>query len=80
VAQGWLNATTVAGEGNRRRLQLTERGTELVDRCGRLLERRFEDLVTSSGVPYAAYQRHTRRLLAQLDSDQQTPSQAPDRP
>jgi DNA-binding MarR family transcriptional regulator len=36
VTQGWLNATTVAGKGNRRRLrlqpqpQLTESATELV--------------------------------------------------
>ena len=76
-AQGWLSATMVAGEGNRRRLQLTESGSEVVDRCARLLERRFEELVTRSGVPYAAYQRHTRRLLSQLDADQQTPSHAP---
>lgn len=75
VAHGWLTATTIAGAGNRRRLQLTESGTELVDRCGRLLEGSFEDLVTSSGVPYAAYQRHTRRLLSQLDSDQDAPSE-----
>jgi len=76
AAQGWLNATTVAGAGNRRRLQLTESGTELLDACCHLLEGRFEDLVTRSGVPYAAYQRHTRRLLSQLDTDQQAPSEA----
>lgn len=73
AAKGWLNATTLKGAGNRRRLQLTESGGELVDRCGRLLEDRFEDLVKRSGVPYAAYQRHTRRLLTQLDADQQPP-------
>jgi DNA-binding MarR family transcriptional regulator len=75
AAQGLLNATTVAGAGNRRRLELTASGTELVDRCGRLLEGRFGDLVKRSGVPYAAYQRHTRRLLSQLDTDQRIPSQ-----
>jgi DNA-binding MarR family transcriptional regulator len=78
VAHGLLNATTVSGAGNRRRLQLTESGTELVDRCGRLLEGRFEALVKRSGVPYAAYQRHTRRLLSELDTDQHARSQAPE--
>lgn len=75
AAKGWLNVTTVKGAGNRRRLQLTDGGGELVDRCGRLLEDRFEDLVKRSGVPYASYQRHTRRLLSQLDADQQAQSQ-----
>jgi DNA-binding MarR family transcriptional regulator len=73
--QGLLTVTTVAGAGNRRQLQLTESGAELVDRCGRLLEGRFEELVNRSGVPYADYQRHTRRLLSQLDADQQAPSE-----
>ena len=72
--QGWLTATTVKGAGNQRRLALTESGGELVDRGGRLLEARFEDLVTRSGVSYAAYQRHTRRLLSQLDADLDAPS------
>ena len=49
--------------GNRRQLRLTTRGAQLVERCGRLLEGRFEELVRRSGVPYGAYQRHTRRLL-----------------
>ncbi len=70
--QGLLTVTTVAGAGNRRQLQLTGSGAELVDRCGRLLEGRFEELLRRSGVPYAAYQRHTRRLLSQLDADGQT--------
>ncbi len=72
--QDLLSATMVAGEGNRRRLQLTESGSDLVDRCGRLLEERFEEFVKRSGVPYGAYQRHTRRLLDQLDSEQSVPS------
>jgi DNA-binding MarR family transcriptional regulator len=74
--QGLLKASTVAGAGNRRQLRLTEQGVHLVDRCGRLLEGRFKDLVKRSGVPYAAYQRHTRRLLSQLDADQQAASDA----
>ncbi len=65
-----LEVTTVVGVGNRRQLQLTEQGAELVDRCGRLLEGRFEQLVKRSGVRYDSYQRDTRRLLAQLDADQ----------
>jgi DNA-binding MarR family transcriptional regulator len=69
--QGLLSATTVAGAGNRRHLQLTERGAGLVDRCGRLLEAHFEALVKRSRVSYAEYQAHTRRLLGQLDADQQ---------
>jgi DNA-binding MarR family transcriptional regulator len=73
--QGLLTVSTVAGAGNRRRLQLTGTGVELVDRCGRLLEGRFEELVKNSGVPYAAYQRHTRRLLNQLDAEQQAASE-----
>jgi DNA-binding MarR family transcriptional regulator len=75
TAQGLLTATTVAGAGNRRWLRLTESGSQLVDRCGRLLEGSFEDLVTRSGVSYAAYQRHTRRLLSQLDADQHATSE-----
>jgi DNA-binding MarR family transcriptional regulator len=67
---GLLDVTTVAGMGNRRQLQLTDAGAELVERCGRLLEGRFEELVKRSGVPYAAYQRHTRRLLGQLEAEQ----------
>jgi DNA-binding MarR family transcriptional regulator len=74
--QGLLSAITVAGGGNRRRLQLTESGADLVDRCGRLLEGRFEELVERSGVPYASYQDHTRRLLTQLDAEQQAPPEA----
>jgi DNA-binding MarR family transcriptional regulator len=72
--QGLLSVTMVTGEGNRRRLRLTESGSELVGRCARLLEGRFEELVRRSGVPYAAYQRHTRRLLDQLDREQRAPS------
>jgi DNA-binding MarR family transcriptional regulator len=74
--QGLLSAITVPGAGNRRRLQLTESGADLVDRCGRLLEGRFEELVERSGVSYASYQDHTRRLLSQLDADQRAAAEA----
>lgn len=65
-----VEVTRLEGAGNRRQLRLTDSGTQLVERCGRLLEGRFEDLVRSSGVPYESYRRHTRRLLHQLDGDQ----------
>jgi DNA-binding MarR family transcriptional regulator len=71
---GLLTATRVAGEGNQRTLQLTEDGAQLVQRCTRLLEDRFTGLVQRSGVPYAAYQRYTRGLIAQLEADEQAAS------
>lgn len=74
VADGLLTATRTAGAGNRRQLQVTEEGARLVQRCSQMLEDRFAELVGRSGVPYATYQRYTRRLLAQLDRDQQDAS------
>jgi DNA-binding MarR family transcriptional regulator len=68
--EGLLEVTRLEGAGNRRRLRLTNGGEHLVERCGRLLEGRFEELVRRSGVPYEPYQRHTRRLLHQLDAGQ----------
>ncbi len=68
--EGLLEVTRLEGAGNRRWLRLTKSGEQLVERCCRLLEGRFEDLVRHSGVPYEPYQRHTRRLLHQLDADQ----------
>jgi DNA-binding MarR family transcriptional regulator len=68
--EGLLEVTRTEGAGNRRRLRLTTSGAQLVERCGHLLEDRFEELVRRSGVPYEAYQRHTRRLLHQLDAGQ----------
>jgi DNA-binding MarR family transcriptional regulator len=68
--EGLLEVTRVEGGGNRRQLRLTDTGTQLVERCGRLLEGRFENLVRSSEVPYESYRRHTRRLLDQLDGVQ----------
>jgi DNA-binding MarR family transcriptional regulator len=68
--QGLIEVVKRPGEGNRRQLRLSARGADLVERCGRLLEGRFEDLVQRSGVSYVSYQRHTRRLLEHLQSDQ----------
>jgi DNA-binding MarR family transcriptional regulator len=68
---GWLDVSRIPGAGNRRQLSLTESGDELVARCAELLEHRFSELVKEAGVPYERYQESTRRLLAQLDDDQQ---------
>jgi DNA-binding MarR family transcriptional regulator len=65
--EGLLTVTRRDGAGNRRQLGLTDKGTEVMERCGRLLEGRFENLVRSSGVPYESYRRNTRRLLRQLE-------------
>jgi len=35
---GLLEVKTLAGRGNRRQVQLTAKGDELIDRCGELLE------------------------------------------
>lgn len=72
AADGLLTATQAAGDGNRRKVKLTDEGARLVERCSQMLEERFAELVDRSGVPCATYQRYTRRLLAQLDSDQDT--------
>jgi DNA-binding MarR family transcriptional regulator len=58
--------------GNRRQLRLTPAGDELVDASGDLLAQRFETLVKTSGIPAAAYARHTRRLLEFLDPPEDT--------
>jgi hypothetical protein len=68
---GLLSVSRIAGAGNQRRLTLTGDGARLVQRCDRLLEDRFRDLVRRSGVPFAAYQRYTRRLIARLEADRQ---------
>jgi DNA-binding MarR family transcriptional regulator len=67
---GLLEVTRVAGAGNRRHLELTKAGADLVNRATRLLEGRFAELVDRSGVSYSSYQRNTSRLLSQLDADQ----------
>ncbi len=71
AAEGLLTVTRVAGAGNRRHLELTERGAALVKRASSLLEGRFVELVNRSGVSFASYQRNTRRLLSELDAETQ---------
>lgn len=70
AADGLLEVERIPGAGNRRQLQLTDDGARLVERFSNMLEEWFVELVARSGVPLATYQRHTRRLLAQLDGDQ----------
>lgn len=65
---GLLDASPDPAGGNRRQLSLTPDGDELVRRCCHLLESRMIALVKDSGVPYAEYDRHTKRLLAALDT------------
>ncbi len=65
---GLLEVKTLAGRGNRRQVQLTAKGDELIDRCGELLEARFEELVKLCGVDYQTYQNQTRRLLDNLEA------------
>lgn len=65
---GLLEVKTLAGQGNRRQVQLTAKGDELIDRCGELLEARFEELVKLCGVDYQTYQNQTRQLLGNLEA------------
>ena len=67
--EGLLEITRLQGGGNQHELHLSASGAQLVEKCGRLLESRFEDLVRRSGVPYGSYQHHTQNLLNQLDVD-----------
>jgi DNA-binding MarR family transcriptional regulator len=66
---GLLTVTRPVGIGNRRRLQLTDAGSELVARCAAMLEQRFAALVDQAGVSYDSLQESTRRLLDQLERE-----------
>jgi DNA-binding MarR family transcriptional regulator len=63
---GLLEVSRAPEGGNRRRLALTPSGKEVVERSRELLEQRIARLLDRSGVPYAAYGRHTRALLDAL--------------
>ncbi len=63
---GLLDVQPDPAGGNRRRLELTEKGKQLVGQCGVLLEKRFASLVERSGVSYMDYARDTRLLIAAL--------------
>jgi DNA-binding MarR family transcriptional regulator len=66
AAAGLLAADFDPAGGNRRRLELTITGAQLVRRCCERLEAEMSALVAESGVPYEAYLRHTDRLLLSL--------------
>lgn len=65
---GLLDSRLDPAGGNRRRLALTTQGTQKVEECRELLERRFADLVERSGVSYARYAHDTRLLMNALDT------------
>lgn len=48
--EGFLTATSVPGEGNRRRVELTAVGEKLVDEAADILEDSFAQLVTAAGL------------------------------
>lgn len=68
AGDGLLEVEIPVGQGNRRQVRLTAKGEELIDRCGELLEARFEEFVKLCGVDYRTYQDLTRRLLDKLDA------------
>lgn len=48
--EGFLTATSVPGEGNRRRVELTAVGEKLVDEAADILEDSFAELMTAAGL------------------------------
>lgn len=47
---GWVDAAAVPGLGNRRAVQLTAAGQDLVDRAATQLEQAFGELLTAAGL------------------------------
>ena len=77
VEAGFLEARADRAGGNRRHLQLTTAGEELIARCGALLEDRFAALVETAGVSYEDYGAATRRLLATLSDGEASSTKKP---
>lgn len=77
VEAGFLEARADRAGGNRRHLQLTTAGEELIARCGALLEERFAALVKSAGVSYDDYGASTRRLLVALSHGETSSTKKP---
>lgn len=75
---GLLEALADPAGGNRHRLRLTPSGQELVERWGGEFERRFASLVQRSGVPYALFLEHTKRLLDTLNAAGSRSTPAPE--
>lgn len=72
VDAGWLAVGPAPAGGNRRAVELTPAGAELVGRCGRLLEGRLATVVEGSGVGYDGYRDATLRLAAALAAGDRT--------
>jgi len=74
--EGFLTATSVPGEGNRRRVELTAVGEKLVDEAADLLEDSFAQLVTAAGMDPERILDITNPLLGVLTGaeDQGSPS------
>jgi DNA-binding MarR family transcriptional regulator len=74
--EGFLTATTVPGEGNRRRVELTAVGEKLVDEAADILEDSFAELMTASGLEPDRILDITNPLLGVLTGarDQGDPS------
>lgn len=77
VEAGLLEAGVDRAGGNRRHLQLSAAGDELVAHCGALLEDRFAALVESAGVSYDDYGVSTRRLLVALSGGETSSTEKP---
>lgn len=66
---GLLDVDADPAGGHRRRLRLSADGQKVMEQCRNRLAARFAEVVERSGVPAAAYARHTRRLLDALDDE-----------
>lgn len=65
--EGHLTVTSVAGTGNRRQVELTAKGEQLVDEAADLLEDSFARLMDASGVEPGRILDITDPLLAVLN-------------
>lgn len=69
--EGYLTATSVAGGGNRRRVELTAVGEKLVDAAADILEDSFAQLMTAAGVKPGQILDITTPMLAVLNGTDQ---------
>jgi DNA-binding MarR family transcriptional regulator len=71
-ADGYLEAITTPGDGNRRSVRLTPAGQDLVKGGKRLLEKRFATVVRESNVDYDSFHAQVEALLNHLSPGQAT--------
>jgi len=74
--EGFLTATSVPGEGNRRRVELTAVGEKLVDEAADILEDSFAQLVTAAGMEPDRILDITNPLLGVLTGSPDEPGDA----